>query len=121
MKFIDAARVFVTAAALLAGAGLAQAQGVIKLGLIAEFSGPFAQYGQQIYGGMKTYMKLHGDTVAGKKIEVIQKDTGARLRTSRNASPRSSLPATRWTSSSASGSRPTRWLSRRSRPRRRCR
>jgi len=27
-----------------------------KLGLIAEFSGPFAQYGQQIYGGMKTYI-----------------------------------------------------------------
>ena len=25
---------------------------------------------------MKTYMKLHGDTVAGKKIEVIQKDIG---------------------------------------------
>src|SRR6185369_15009293 len=36
----------------------------------------FAQYGQQIYGGMKTYIKLHGDTVAGKKIEVIQKDVG---------------------------------------------
>jgi hypothetical protein len=34
-----------------AGVGLAHAQGVVKLGLIAEFSGPFAQYGQQIYGG----------------------------------------------------------------------
>ncbi len=76
MKLIDAARVFVAGAAMLAGIGLAQAQGVIKLGLVAEFSGPFAQYGQQIYGGMKAYMKLHGDTVAGKKIEVIQKDIG---------------------------------------------
>ncbi len=76
MKFIHAARVFVAAAAVCAGVGLAHAQGVVKLGLIAEFSGPFAQYGQQIYGGMKTYMKLHGDTVAGKKIEVIQKDVG---------------------------------------------
>ncbi|HET7096570.1 MAG TPA: ABC transporter substrate-binding protein, partial [Casimicrobiaceae bacterium] len=61
---------------MLAGIGLAQAQGVIKLGLVAEFSGPFAQYGQQMYGGMKAYMKIHGDTVAGKKIEVIQKDIG---------------------------------------------
>ena len=26
--------------------------------------------------GIKTYMKLHGDTVAGKKIELIPKDTG---------------------------------------------
>ncbi|MEP7064321.1 MAG: ABC transporter substrate-binding protein [Betaproteobacteria bacterium] len=51
------------------------AQQTVKLGLIGEFSGPFAEYGQQIYGGMKAYMKLHGDTVAGKKIEVIQRDT----------------------------------------------
>ncbi|MEO8848224.1 MAG: ABC transporter substrate-binding protein [Casimicrobiaceae bacterium] len=51
------------------------AQGTVKLGLVAEFSGAFAEYGQQMYGGMKAYMKLHGDTVAGKKIEIIQKDT----------------------------------------------
>src|SRR5205823_10720699 len=63
------------ATALLAAAGTLQAQGVVKLGLVAEFSGPFAQYGQQILGGMKAYMKQHGDTVAGKKIEIVQKDT----------------------------------------------
>ena len=63
-------------AAILLGAGAAQAQGVVKLGLIAEFSGPFAQYGAQMYGGMKAYMKEHGDTVAGKKIEIVQRDTG---------------------------------------------
>ena len=51
------------------------AQGVVKLGMVAEFSGPFAQYGQQMLGGMKAYMKQHGDTVAGKKIEIVQKDT----------------------------------------------
>jgi branched-chain amino acid transport system substrate-binding protein len=49
---------------------------VVKLGFVGEFSGPFAQYGQQILGGMKAYMKVHGDTVAGKKIEIVQKDTG---------------------------------------------
>jgi len=76
MKFVNAARAIVAGVAVYAGVGLAHAQGVVKLGLIAEFSGPFAQYGQQIYGGMKTYMKIHGDTVAGKKIEVIQKDVG---------------------------------------------
>src|SRR5215467_13156964 len=67
---------------LLAGAtfacmsGSASAQGAVKLGMIGEFSGPFAQYGQQILGGMKAYMKQNGDTVAGKKIEIVQKDTG---------------------------------------------
>jgi branched-chain amino acid transport system substrate-binding protein len=54
----------------------ASAQNVVKLGMVGEFSGPFAQYGQQILGGMKAYMKQHGDTVAGKKIEIVQKDTG---------------------------------------------
>jgi branched-chain amino acid transport system substrate-binding protein len=53
----------------------ALADGTVKLGLIAAFSGPFADYGQQMYNGMKTYMKVNGDTVAGKKIEIIQKDT----------------------------------------------
>jgi branched-chain amino acid transport system substrate-binding protein len=55
--------------------GIAGAQGVVKLGMVGEFSGPFADYGQQMYNGMKAYMKQHGDTVAGKKIEIIQKDT----------------------------------------------
>ena len=63
------------AAACVLAAPSAIAQGTVKLGLIGEFSGPFAEYGQQMYGGMKAYMKLHGDTVAGKKIEIIQKDT----------------------------------------------
>ena len=62
-------------AVMLSAAGTLQAQGVVKLGLVAEFSGPFAQYGQQILGGMKAYMKQNGDTVAGKKIEIVQKDT----------------------------------------------
>jgi branched-chain amino acid transport system substrate-binding protein len=65
---------FIAVAAFTA-VGLAQAQGVVKLGMVGEFSGPFAQYGQQILGGMKAYMKEHGDTVAGKKIEIVQKDT----------------------------------------------
>ena len=68
--------VAVAAAAILVATGIVRAEGVVKLGLIGEFSGPFAQYGQQILGGMKAYMKVHGDTVAGKKIEIVQKDTG---------------------------------------------
>jgi branched-chain amino acid transport system substrate-binding protein len=68
-------RASVLAAFCVTAAAPAFAQDTIKLGLIGEFSGPFAEYGQQIYGGMKAYMKLHGDSVAGKKIEVIQKDT----------------------------------------------
>jgi branched-chain amino acid transport system substrate-binding protein len=57
-------------------AGAASAQNVIKLGMVSSFSGPFAEYGQQMLNGMKAYMKINGDTVAGKKIEILQKDDG---------------------------------------------
>src|SRR5712691_8421215 len=56
-------------------APIVQAEDTIKVGVLAEFSGPFADFGQQISNGIKVYMKEHGDTVAGKKIEVIYKDT----------------------------------------------
>ena len=75
MSIASSARRVLMAAAILGLAGVAQAQDTIKLGLVAEFSGPFADYGGQIYGGMKAYIKQHGDTVAGKKIEIIQRDT----------------------------------------------
>ena len=53
----------------------ARAEDSIKVGLIAPFSGTFADYGKQMEGGIKAYMKQHGDKVAGKKIEIIIKDT----------------------------------------------
>ena len=56
-------------------APLAQAQDTIKVGVIAAFSGPFADYGKQMQGGIKAWMAQHGDKVAGKKIELIYKDT----------------------------------------------
>ena len=48
----------------------------IKIGVINSYSGQFADTGAQIDNGIKLYMKQHGDTVAGKKIEIIRKDTG---------------------------------------------
>jgi branched-chain amino acid transport system substrate-binding protein len=51
------------------------AAGTIKLGLVASFSGPFADVGKQIENGIKAWMKEHGDTVAGKKIEILRRDT----------------------------------------------
>ena len=62
-------------ALLLAGANQALAQQAARIGVVAEFSGPFADYGAQILGGMKTYLKLNGDVFGGKKIEIITRDT----------------------------------------------
>jgi branched-chain amino acid transport system substrate-binding protein len=68
------ARTFV-AGALFALSLAAYAQDTIKVGVIAAFSGPFAAYGEQIEAGMKAYMKQHGNTVAGKKVELVTRDT----------------------------------------------
>ena len=57
-------------------AGPANAQDTVKVGIINEYSGQFADTGAQIDNGIKLYVKQHGDTVAGKKIELIRKDTG---------------------------------------------
>jgi branched-chain amino acid transport system substrate-binding protein len=53
----------------------ATAQEPVRIGVVAEFSGPFADYGAQIVGGMKTYLKLNGDVFGGRKVEIIAKDT----------------------------------------------
>jgi branched-chain amino acid transport system substrate-binding protein len=57
------------------GALHAYAEEPIRIGLIAPFSGPFADYGKQIEGGIKAYLKQHGDKVAGRQIEIIPRDT----------------------------------------------
>jgi branched-chain amino acid transport system substrate-binding protein len=54
----------------------AHAQQTVKIGLINVLSGQFADAGIQLDNGVKTYMKQHGDTVAGKKIEIIRRDAG---------------------------------------------
>jgi branched-chain amino acid transport system substrate-binding protein len=46
----------------------------LKIGLVLPMSGPFADYGKQIEHGMRLYLAAHGDTVAGRKIELILKD-----------------------------------------------
>jgi branched-chain amino acid transport system substrate-binding protein len=63
-------------AAMLAGASTAYAQQPIKIGMINVLSGQFADAGAQLDNGVKTYMKQHGDTVAGRKIEIIRRDVG---------------------------------------------
>jgi branched-chain amino acid transport system substrate-binding protein len=63
------------AAALLAASGLGLAQdNKFKIGLILPMTGPFASTGKQVEAAARLYMAQNGDTVAGKKIELILKD-----------------------------------------------
>jgi branched-chain amino acid transport system substrate-binding protein len=67
---------YLGAIAALTFAGAAQAQDAIKIGLIMAYSGQFADAATQMDNGIKLFVKQHGDTIAGKKIEFIRKDTG---------------------------------------------
>jgi branched-chain amino acid transport system substrate-binding protein len=69
----------VAAATLAAGllAGPAFAQETVKVGLIVSMTGPQASTGKQIKAAVDLYMKQHGDTVAGKKIQLILRDSGS--------------------------------------------
>ena len=54
----------------------ALSQETVKIGVILPYSGPFADAANQLDAGIKLYMEKNGDEVAGKKIEIIRKDTG---------------------------------------------
>ena len=62
------------AVAFAALASPALAADPFKIGLILPMTGPFASTGKQIEAAAKLYMAQHGDTVAGRKIELIVKD-----------------------------------------------
>lgn len=66
--------------AILVAAGVSWSVGAaaqdVKIGLILPFTGPFADTANQIEAGIKLYMQKNGDTVAGKKIVIVRKDSG---------------------------------------------
>lgn len=61
----------------LVAAAPASAQGVVKIGVLEAMTGQQQSTGVQTLAAMRLYMQQHGDTVAGKKIELIVKDDGA--------------------------------------------
>ena len=68
----------VATAALAAVTAGADAQEPLKIGAVLEVTGPFASIAKQIENGMRLYIAQHGDTVAGRKVELIIRDsTGA--------------------------------------------
>lgn len=68
---------FTTLAAfvVLACASLtSRAEEPIKIGLVLPNTGPFSYMARQINAGVRLYLAEHGDTVAGRKVELIIKD-----------------------------------------------
>ncbi|MBZ0146640.1 MAG: ABC transporter substrate-binding protein, partial [Pseudorhodoplanes sp.] len=58
-------------------AGGAIAQDTVKIGLIVSMTGQQASTGKQIKAAVDLYQKQNGNTVAGKKVEVILRDSGS--------------------------------------------
>jgi branched-chain amino acid transport system substrate-binding protein len=67
----------VTAAALSFVGASAQAQSTVKIGALLPMTGPQQSTGVQITAAIRLYLAQNGDTVAGKKVQVIFKDDGA--------------------------------------------
>jgi branched-chain amino acid transport system substrate-binding protein len=65
------------AAVALSAANAALAQDSVKIGLILPMTGQQQSTGKQIAAAAKLFMSQNGDTVAGKKVELIIKDDGA--------------------------------------------
>src|SRR5215470_11921949 len=62
------------AAATVSMACNAHAQDTIKIGLVQSMTGTLAAVGRQVVAGARLYVQENGDTVAGKKIQLIIKD-----------------------------------------------
>jgi len=65
---------FAAAALALGLSTQALAADPLKIGLVLPMSGPFAAYGKQIEHGVRLWLAQNGDTVAGRKVELIVKD-----------------------------------------------
>ena len=48
----------------------------LKVGVMFSFSGDNARAGEALNFGIATFQKEHGDVVAGRKVELIRRDTG---------------------------------------------
>jgi branched-chain amino acid transport system substrate-binding protein len=59
------------------GGGGALAQETVKIGFILPMTGGQQSTGKQISAAARLFMQQNGDTVAGKKVELIIKDDGA--------------------------------------------
>jgi branched-chain amino acid transport system substrate-binding protein len=55
------------------GPALAQGEAA-RIGLILPMTGPFASTGRQIEAAVKLYLKQHGDSFGGRRVEVLLRD-----------------------------------------------
>src|SRR4051812_5151191 len=70
-------RAFLKGSAALAASAVApavHAADPARVALILPLTGPFASTGRQIEAAVRLYMARNGDTVAGRKVELLVRD-----------------------------------------------
>ncbi|MFY9839514.1 MAG: ABC transporter substrate-binding protein, partial [Xanthobacteraceae bacterium] len=71
-------KIVLTGLLVLAAVGItarsAAAQETVKIGIVIPMTGTSAAVGREISDATKLYVAQHGDTVAGKKIELLIRD-----------------------------------------------
>jgi len=67
-------RIIIGLTALAFSMAAAAAQEPLKIGLIQSMTGAFNTVGKAAVNGARLYVQQHGDTVAGRKIQLIVKD-----------------------------------------------
>ena len=67
---------FLAALFIVIVAGPAHAEDTIKIGIIGQFTGPFAVTGEQYRQGIEAWLAVRGPVTAGRRMELIYRDTG---------------------------------------------
>lgn len=63
------------AAAASPAARAAPGTAPLRIGLIASYSGPYADYGRQFDAGMAVLLAQQGERLAGRRVEIVRRDT----------------------------------------------
>jgi branched-chain amino acid transport system substrate-binding protein len=71
-------RLFFSGLASLTGIGskAAAAEGPLRIGMIATYSGPYADYGRQFDAGVALFLQERGGKIDGRQVEILKRDTG---------------------------------------------
>jgi branched-chain amino acid transport system substrate-binding protein len=62
--------------AFLAISAPVQAQEKLRIGIIGDFTGPFANVGIRLRYGIETFFAEHGPKVGGREVEILYRDVG---------------------------------------------
>jgi branched-chain amino acid transport system substrate-binding protein len=74
-KFVLPSALAAVAALALAGGAQAADQEPLKIALFTGYSGPFAIFGQEADAAVAAFLHEYGDTVAGRKVVILKRDT----------------------------------------------